>query len=74
MSFFTIGRSFTTLNGLLGRNAFIRMDITYVVLVMHKCEIFDCLDSRNFYITKPNWEGDLGTGIFFTFGADRVHF
>jgi len=35
---------------------------------MHKCEIFDCLDSRNFYITKPNREGDLGTGVFLRLG------
>jgi hypothetical protein len=25
-----------------------------------KCEIFDLLDSRDFYTIKPPWEGDFG--------------
>jgi hypothetical protein len=32
-------------------------------LKVTKCEIFDRLDSRVFYITNPIWEG-LGPGIF----------
>ncbi len=28
------------------------------------CEIFDLLDSRDFDVAKPIWEGDLATGIF----------
>ncbi len=30
---------------------------------MPKCEIFNLLDSQDFYTIKPLWVGDFGTGI-----------
>jgi hypothetical protein len=42
-----------------------------------KREIFERLDSPDFYTANPIWEGYLGTEIFkifFQFWADRGHF
>jgi hypothetical protein len=30
---------------------------------MPKCEIFNLMDSRDFYTIKPSWVGDFGTKI-----------
>ncbi len=41
---------------------------------MPKCEIFNLLDSRDFYTIKPPWVGDFGTVIknskLFRYGHD----
>jgi hypothetical protein len=43
-----------------------------------KCEIFDLMDSRDFYTIKPPWVGDFGTVIqnlkLFRFGHDFEFF
>jgi hypothetical protein len=33
------------------------------ILKVPKCEIFDLIDSRDFYTIKPPWVGDFGTVI-----------
>ncbi len=52
-------------NRLPGRSALIVYE--YILLRACGAQVWDCLDSRDFYTTNPNWEGDLGTGIYLLF-------